>query len=127
MLQGTTKFTLRTPIISPRNAFDVYNAAGAFQYSLWTNINYSSHTTQTNTQSMSTLLNKCVDIDMTNKTNLANFFCDFVTAMKLFKITFGNTSFPNQTTTAPFFIQYGAPMGPLVETVCMGILEEQGK
>jgi len=29
--------------------------------------------------------------------------------MQLFKITFGNTSFPNQANTAPFFIQYGVP------------------
>ena len=45
---------------------------------------------------------------MTNKNNLASFFCDFVTCMQLFKITFGNTSFPNQANSAPFFIQYGA-------------------
>ena len=31
--------------------------------------------------------------------------------MQLFKITFGNTSFPNQANTTPFFIQYGVPTG----------------
>ena len=99
---GRTKFTLRTPIISPmnmvsminlescvlqtptyfstavvsntHNAFDVYNATGTYQYSLWNNINDATHTLQSNTQSLSTLLKKCVDIGMTNKTNLANFF-----------------------------------------------------
>ena len=110
VLQTPTYFS--TAVLgSDHNAFDVYTAAGAYQYSLWNTINDASHTTQTNTQSMSTLLSKCVGIDMTNKINLANFFCDFVTAMKLFKIPFGNTSFPNQATTAPFFIQYGAPTG----------------
>jgi len=136
---GRTKFMLRTPIISPmnvvsmvnlescvlqtptyfstsvlgsnHNAFDVYNAAGTWQYSVWDTFKDGTHTVQSNTQSLNTLLKKCVDIDMTNKTNLANFFCDFVTSMQLFKITFGNTSFPNQATTAPFFIQYGAPTG----------------
>ena len=84
---GRTKFTLRTPIISPmnmvsmlnlescvlqsptyfstavvsniHNAFDVYNAAETYQYSVWNNINDASHTVQVNTQSLKTLLNKC--------------------------------------------------------------------
>ena len=108
VLQTPTYFST-TVLGSATNAFDVYNAAGAFQYSLWKNINDAAHTVQSNTQSMSTLLKKCVNIDMTNKNNLASFFCDFVTSMQLFKITFGNTSFPNQANTAPFFIQYGVP------------------
>ena len=56
---------------------------------------------------MSTLLNKCDDIDMTNKTNLAIFLCDFVTSMRRFKIAFGNITFPNQANTTPFSIMYG--------------------
>ena len=80
MLQTPTNFS--TAVLgSATNAFDVYNAAGAFQYSLWKNINDATHTVQSNTQSMSTLLKKCVNIDMTNKNNLASFFCDFVTCM----------------------------------------------
>ena len=73
---GRTRFMLRTPIMAPlnmvsminlescvlqtstyfstavvgsaTNAFDVYNAARAFQYSLWKNINDVSHTVQSN-------------------------------------------------------------------------------
>ena len=106
VLQTPTYFS--TPVLgSATNAFDVYNAAGAFQYSLWKNIHDTDHTVQSNTQSMSTLLKKCVNIDMTNKNNLASFFCDFVTSMQLFKITFGNTSFPNQANTTNGNSVYG--------------------
>ena len=31
--------------------------------------------------------------------------------MRLFNITFSNTSIPNQSSTAPFFIKYGLPFG----------------
>ena len=66
VLQTPTYFS--TAVLgSTTNAFDVYNAAGAYQYSLWSNINDATHTVQSNTQSMSTLLKKCVNIDMTNK------------------------------------------------------------
>ena len=88
---GMTIFMLRTPVIAPlnmgsminlescvlqtptyfsttvlgttTNAFDVYNAAGAYQYSLWSNINDATHTLQSNIQSMSTVLKKCVNIN----------------------------------------------------------------
>ena len=90
VLQTPTYFS--TAVLgSATNAFDVYNAAGAFQYSLWKNINDATHTVQSNTQSMSTLLKKFVNIDMTNKNNLASFLCDFVTC-KLFKIIRKNAS-----------------------------------
>ena len=77
---GKPKFTLRTPIISPmnmvclvrrvvsdththiyfsvavvsntHNAFDVYNAAGTFQYSIWSGIKDGPQTVQSNTQSL---------------------------------------------------------------------------
>jgi len=62
VLQTPTYFS--TDVLgSATNAFDVYNAAGALQYSLWKNINDASHTVQSNTQSMSTLLKKCVIYD----------------------------------------------------------------
>ena len=75
VLQTPTCF-FTAVMCSATNSFEVCNAAGTFQYSLWKNIYDADHTVQSNTQSMNTLLKKCVNIDTTNTNNQARFFCD---------------------------------------------------